>query len=101
MIWTSGLNYKEYECRIPPCPFKRLKKLDVKIKKSFKERIKIFEKDPHNPQLNNHALKREYEGYRSIDITADWRAIFEVVQDGEESFAYFIALDTHEHLYTR
>ena len=55
------------------------KKANVRIRKNFKERIKIFSEDPFNPYLNNHTLKDEYQGYRSIDITSDWRAIYEEV----------------------
>ena len=54
----------------------KLKKSGVRIRKSFKERLEIFIKDPHNPQLNNHPLKRNYLGYRSIDITNNWRQYF-------------------------
>ena len=52
-----------------------LKKVNGRISKSFKERILLFSKDPHNPQLDNHALRDKYQGYRSIDITADYRTI--------------------------
>ena len=45
-----------------------LKKADVRIRKSFKQRIAIFAQDPQNSQLNNHLLQKEYKGYRSIDI---------------------------------
>lgn len=38
---------------------KHLKKLDVKILKSFKERIIKFSKNPQDPQLNNHRLEKE------------------------------------------
>lgn len=77
----------------------KLKKLDIRIRKSFKERLAIFIKDPHDPQLNNHPLKRNYLGYRSIDITNDWRAIFsQKVEDGE-TIAFFIGIGTHKELY--
>jgi addiction module RelE/StbE family toxin len=78
---------------------KKLKKADVRIRKSVKERILIFSKDPHNPQLDNHPLRDNYEGYRSIDITADWRAIYEQIQKEKEIIAYFVTLGTHKQLY--
>lgn len=78
-----------------------VKKANIRIRKSFKERIDIFSKDPYNPQLNNHALKDEYQGYRSIDITSDWRAIYEEIIIEEETIAYFIAIGTHKELYGR
>lgn len=54
-----------------PSLLNSLKKHDVRIRKSFKERIIIFSKNPNDLQLNNHLLKDPYEGYRSIDITSD------------------------------
>lgn len=78
---------------------KLLKKLDVKIHKSFKERIIKFSKNPQDPQLNNHRLKKEWYGYRSIDITADWRAIYQETKIGEETVAYFVTIGIHKDLY--
>jgi mRNA-degrading endonuclease RelE of RelBE toxin-antitoxin system len=49
---------------------KRLKKLDVKIRKSFKVRIIKFSKNPQDPQLRNHALRKRWLGHRSIDRRA-------------------------------
>jgi len=88
---------REYD----PVFIQSLKKLDVRIRKSFKTQIAIFAKNPQDPQLNNHPLKREYEGYRSIDITADYRAIYEEVNAGEEPVAYFVAIGTHPELYEK
>jgi len=78
----------------------KLKKEDVRIRKSFKQRIGIFLRNPHDLQLNNHALRDKWEGYRSIDITADWRAIYrEVKFADDEPYAYFTSLGTHSQLY--
>lgn len=85
--------------RQSPAFLHKFKNLDVRIRKSVKERILLFSKDPDNPQLNNHTLKREYQGYRSIDITGDWRALYQEKREGEEVVAYFALLGTHEELY--
>lgn len=87
--------------RLAPKLIRKLKKQDVRIRNGFKSAINIFSKDPHDPQLDNHPLQREWEGFRSIDITADWRAIFEYKQVGDEIVAYFVALGTHDKLYER
>ncbi|MBI4091978.1 MAG: type II toxin-antitoxin system mRNA interferase toxin, RelE/StbE family [Candidatus Levybacteria bacterium] len=79
---------------------RQLKKLDVRIRNRFKEVIIIFSKDPINSELNNHKLKDEWAGYRSINVTNDYRAIYEVVKVGGEAFAYFSAIGTHEKLYS-
>lgn len=77
----------------------QLKKVDVRIRKSFKEAITKFSKNPQDSQLRNHSLKREYLGYRSINITADWRAIYEQKQEGKKLIAYFVLFGTHKELY--
>ncbi len=79
--------------------YEKLKRVDVHIRKNLKERILIFSRNPNDLQLNNHPLKREYEGYRSIDITGDWRALYKEVPIGEEVIAYFVFLGTHKDLY--
>ena len=76
-----------------------LKKVNVRIRKSFKERILLFSINPHDLELDNHALREKYQGYRSIDITADYRAIYKERREGEELIAYFTELGTHEQLY--
>lgn len=59
---------------------KKYRKSDVKIKHRVNDCLRIFKNNPTDPELNNHALKREWTGFRSIDITSDWRAIFEYRQ---------------------
>lgn len=82
-----------------PAFYETVKKVDVRIKKSVKERILVFSRNPNDLELNNHELKREYEGYRSIDITADYRALYKEVQIGDEIAAYFVEIGTHKELY--
>lgn len=82
-----------------PAFYTMLKKVDVRIRNSIKEKIILFSKNSNDLQLNNHPLTREYQGYRSIDITADWRALYKEVQIGEETIAYFVLLGTHNQLY--
>ncbi len=77
----------------------QLKKANVRIRKAFKQRVKIFTKRMNDPILNNHPLKNEYQGYNSIDITNDYRAIFKTaVQEGDK-VVYFTLFGTHEELY--
>jgi addiction module RelE/StbE family toxin len=82
-----------------PSFLKTLKKADVRIRNHFKERILVFSNNPIHPQLRNHPLHGKYIGKRSIDITSDWRAIYEEKREGEDIIAYFIALGTHSQLY--
>lgn len=78
---------------------KKFKKVDVRIQKSFKERILLFSKNPNDPILNNHLLRDEYEGYNSIDITSDYRALYTEKKTKEDTVAYFTILGTHDELY--
>ena len=85
--------------RYDPDFLNQLKKLDVRIRKSFKEKVAIFTIDPFNPQLENHVLQREYQGYRSIDVTNDYRALYQEKVEGDELIAYFTVIGTHDELY--
>ena len=79
--------------------FDKLKKVDVRVRKSLKEKMLLFSDNPNDPQLKNHALEREFKGYRSINITDDYRALYEEKNEGNETIAYFAFLGTHEELY--
>ncbi len=85
--------------KLDPDLLKKLKKLDVRIRNRFKEKILLFSKNPNDPELNNHSLKREYQGLRSIDITNDYRVVYEEMTIGENTVAYFSLLGTHKELY--
>ncbi len=81
--------------------YRRYKKADVRIQKSVDERIRIFRKNPMDPQLNNHPLRKPYQGYRSIDLTADYRAIYKERPQEKEIIAYFTGLGNHKQLYKK
>lgn len=84
-----------------PAFIKKLKKLDVKVRKSFKVKIRIFSEDPDNLELDNHSLHDPYENLRSIGITADYRAIYEeITEQANEPVAYFVLIGTHKELYS-
>ena len=59
----------------------------------------LFSKNPNNPSLHNHALRDEWQGYRSINITNDVRALYKEVQIGQGNVAYFVTVGTHKELY--
>jgi mRNA interferase YafQ len=74
---------------------KRYKKLPVQTKGKLDARLLIFSKDELSPVLNNHSLRGEYEEYRSINITGDYRAIYFIDKD----VAVFIRIGTHSELF--
>jgi len=75
---------------------KRLAKLPPKVQKKAIERIELFQHEPFARILDNHALVGKWTGYRSIDITGDYRAIYLPIS---ENFAKFYAIGTHPQLY--
>ena len=86
--------------KLDPDFLKKLKRVDVRIQNSFKKKILIFQKNPNDPELNDHTLREPYFGLRSIDITSDYRAIYEETTIGKDAVAYFSLLGTHQELYS-
>lgn len=78
---------------------KQYKKSDAKIKKRFAARLELFKKNILDPQLRNHPLKGKYQGFRSIDVTGDWRAIYREEKLPTGNIFWFSALGTHSQLY--
>ena len=76
------------------------KKAPAKIKEVFAKRLQIFQQNPNHPQLHNHSLIGEYLGFRSINITGDWRAIYseEFNEEGKQIIVFKL-LRTHSQLY--
>ena len=75
---------------------KQYRKASVTTRKKCDERLLLFEKELFHPQLDNHPLKGKYIGYRSINITGNWRAVYRPLDD---TTAYFVYLGTHSQLY--
>jgi len=78
---------------------KQYLKVDKKIKNAFAQTLEMFVEDPNHPSLRNHQLKEELLGYRSIDITDDWRAIFKERQSKTKTLITFHMIGTHDQLY--
>lgn len=74
---------------------KKYVKLPKKMREKAKERIQLFSTDPFNQILDNHQLQGKWLGYRSINVTGDFRAVFK--QTGDT--AIFVDVDTHHNLY--
>lgn len=87
--------------QLAPKLIAKVKKQDVRIRKSFKIAVSLFSKDPDYLGLNNHPLSKEREGFKSIDVTSDLRAVYQEISEADETFAYFVDLGTHEQLYRK
>jgi addiction module RelE/StbE family toxin len=75
---------------------KQFKKMPQKIRERFIERLQVFKNNPMAFELHNHALHGEYHGYRSINVTGDLRAVYEI----REMEIKFLFIDTHSNLYS-
>ena len=79
---------------------KQYKKSPKKIQEKVKVRISLFVQDPTNQLLNNHALTGKFQGYSSINISGDWRAIYSIRLDLKSKQEYYFELvGTHSQLY--
>lgn len=71
-------------------------KLTARVKQKMVERITLFSQDPTDVRLRSHSLYTPYKGSYSIDITGDYRAIYELIDD---ETALFTHIGTHSQLY--
>lgn len=71
-------------------------KLSATVKRALAERLQLFMKDPFAVILNNHPLQGDRQPYRSINITGDYRLIYEQY---DEDTVRLIDIDTHSNLY--
>ncbi len=76
---------------------KEYNKLRSREQRKCDERIELFEKDPYAVVLKNHPLHGTYKGFRSICISGDIRAVYELIDD---DLVYFIAIGNHSDLYS-
>lgn len=76
---------------------KRFDKTPCKIQEAFKNRLLLFIKNRLHPLLNNHKLSGDYSDYWSINITGDWRAIYQFIDS--DDVIVFHSIGTHSQLY--
>jgi addiction module RelE/StbE family toxin len=90
------INEKQKE-RIEFSPIfnKKLAKAPTEIKLAVRQALELFRENPHHEALRNHLLTERYAGFRSIDVTEDWRALYRE----EKERIMFADLGTHEELY--
>jgi mRNA-degrading endonuclease YafQ of YafQ-DinJ toxin-antitoxin module len=78
--------------------FRRRK--NKRIEKLYRNRLRLFVKDPHHPSLNVHPLKHGLKGHWSFSLTDDeeaddYRVIFKKTRKGYR----FVDFGTHDQLY--
>ena len=81
-------------------PFKKqFREVSFEIKIAFREARDLFYTDPFHPALRNHELTEKFAGFRSIDVTEDYRALFKIKKTKKEVIATFHKLGRHTQLY--
>ena len=90
------INEKQKE-RIEFSPIfnKKLAKASTEIKLAVRQALELFRENPHHEVLRNHLLTERYAGFRSIDVTEDWRALYRT----EPERIIFVEIGTHDQLY--
>jgi len=75
---------------------KDFKKLPKPVQVKSFERLRVFVRNPFDPILNSHALTGVYRGYRSINVTGDYRIIFDPL---DTYTVRLMRIGTHPQLY--
>lgn len=75
---------------------KRITRLSPAIRTALADRLELFLADSRHPLLGDHALSGKRRGFRSINITGDWRLIYEYIDD---KTILLTEIDTHHNLY--
>ena len=78
---------------------KQYKIIPLEIKIAFQETLELFLDNHNHPILRNHALKEKLQGYKSINVTEDYRAIYKIKLEGKKAVITFYLIGTHEELY--
>ena len=80
---------------------KQLQNTPDEIKAAFADALTLLLTDPTSPALRDHELHGIFAGYRSIDVTEDYRALFRETQTNEQKIIDFQQIGTHKELYGR
>ncbi len=75
---------------------KKFVKLPVKIQLKFYERLSLFETNISAPILNDHFVGHIYPHWRSINVTGNYRALYENI---DTDIVIFMRIGTHSELY--
>ena len=94
----SFLNIFANESLIQPRIYQNIQKENnprSNIRNRFFSRTRLFEKDPSNPTLKDHALSGHLKGYHAFSITGDIRVVYII----HNETAYFVDIGTHNQVY--
>ena len=72
-------------------------KLSHKLQLKADDALKVFINNPYEKSLNNHALKGQLKGLRSLDVTGDLRILFK--EKNGYITVVLITMGSHSQLY--
>jgi addiction module RelE/StbE family toxin len=75
---------------------RQYKKLSKSLQDKIWERLALLIEDASNPLLQDHKLNPPFDGYRSINITGDYRLVYKKL---DADTYYLRAIGTHHKLY--
>ena len=76
---------------------KQYAKLSESDKFKVNQTLNLFELNPKDRKLRNHALKGVFSGLYSVDASFDLRLVFR--EENNYLTVYFVRLGTHSELY--
>ena len=71
---------------------KNFKRLNFTVKGKIKQRVEIFQTDPHDPRLKTHKLSGQLKDYYAFSINHSYRILF--IFESSNSVT-FIDVGTH------
>lgn len=77
---------------------KSFDRLPVRLRDKVILALSVFEADPFDPRLRNHALRGRFADLRSVDVTGDVRVLFREF-DGAYELVELVDVGTHSKLY--
>lgn len=78
---------------------KHLQKAPFFLQLAFQKRLEMFIADSRHQLLHTHALKGEWKGFLSINVTGDWRAVYHWLDREKVEWVEFVEIGTHSELY--
>ena len=76
---------------------KALRKLNKEKSGAVANALRIFDKNPFDPRLQNHKLKGERKGSRAFSTGFDLRVIYQ--EEGNHAVILLIKVGSHEEVY--
>ena len=78
---------------------KKFNKLPVKLQEQFYERLELFFQNKFDKILNNHSVDKVFSNCSSINVSGDYRAIFDLDKDGNIVILLILRIKHRKEVY--